>query len=85
MWLVIFGLVCFWSGAAAIVAHLCGWPVLPVLLVVGLFTSIILTLAGSLCAATAVEFPDDRGINIQSYFGGTFKIKNSIGGERSSN
>ena len=82
MWLVIFGLVCFWSGAAAIIAHLCGWPVIPITAGVGLFTCVVMTVVGSMCLSAGTPLPDDKGMNIQMYFGGTFKTNKYIDRER---
>jgi hypothetical protein len=84
MWLVIFGLVCFWSGMAAMIARLCSLPVLPIMLVVGILAGVILTIILSMCQSAGTPFPEDGPIDIQTYFGGTFKFKNYLGGERSS-
>jgi hypothetical protein len=73
MWLVIFGLICFWSGVAASAAHLFGWSVLPVTLGMGLFVAIVLFFVGALCE-TASRTITETEINIQTYFGGTFPI-----------
>jgi hypothetical protein len=75
MLIVIFGLVCFWSGAAGLIAYLVGWPVLPPVLVVGGLTSAILLVVTSLCHMSAYSYPEERPIHIQAYFGGTFEIK----------
>ncbi len=81
MWLAIFGLVCFWSGIAAVIAELCGWPVLPLAVGIGFFTAVILILAGALCRAAGTELPGEGPIDIQTYFGGTFR-RSSGGGAR---
>ncbi len=80
MRLVIFGLVCFWSGLTALIARLCGWPVLPLTVLIGSFAAVVLVFIGSLCQAAATEFPEDRAIDIQTYFGGTFRMKNPTDG-----
>ncbi len=83
MWLAIFGLVCFWSGIAAVIAELCGWPVIPLVVVIGIFAAVILIFAGALCRAAGTELPGDDGpIELQTYFGGTFRMRSSGGGVR---
>ena len=77
MWLVIFGLVCFWSGLAALIANLFGGPVILAALVMAMISGASLILALSFCKAAAVNFPEDRPIDIQAYFGGTFVMKKS--------
>ena len=86
MRLAIFGLVCFWSGVAAIIARLCGWPVLILVVfvvAVGSFAAVSLLLITALCQAAGTEFPQDQAIDIQTYFGGTFRMRNSAGGMES--
>ncbi len=80
MRLVVFGLVCFWSGLTALIARLCGLPVLPLTVLIGAFSAMVLILVCSLCQAAGTEFPEDRPIDIQTYFGGTFRMRKSTGG-----
>ncbi len=80
MRLVIFGLVCFWSGVAALIAHLFGWPVFPLMVLIGSFSAVVSLLFFSMCRAAATRFPEDDRIELQSYFGGTFRAKKPAGG-----
>ena len=77
MWLVMFGLVCFWSGLAALIARLCGWPVILPALVTAFVSGAILSLIMAVCKMSATTYPEDRPINIQTYFGVTFVMKKS--------
>ncbi len=80
MRLVIFGLVCFWSGVAAVIARLCGLPVLPLMVLIGAFVTVVLILVASLCQAASTEFPEERPVDIQTYFGGTFRMRKGQAG-----
>ena len=82
MWLVLFGLICFWAGAGALVARLFGWPVVPAALVLGTLATSAAVFMFSLSRAAGVRFPEEKGIDIQAYFGGTFRLKSTTGGER---
>ena len=82
MWLVLFGLICFWTGAGALVACLFGWPVAPMALVLGTLATIVAVFVFLLCQAASVRFPEEKGIDLQAYFGGTFRLKATTGGER---
>ena len=82
MWMVLFGLICFWTGAGALAAGLFGWPVVPVALVLGTLAAMVAVFMSLLCQAASVRFPEEKGIDIQAYFGGTFKLKATTGGER---
>lgn len=80
MRLAIFGLVCFWSGLAVIIARVCGWPVIPLAVTIGLVAAVVLILAGALCRASGAEPPEQGPIELQAYFGGTFRMRNPSGG-----
>ncbi len=84
MGLVIFGLVCFWSGVAGLIAHLCGLWEVPAVLTIGVLAALILSLAGCLCqaAGTSSQAEVERPISLQAYFGGTFKTRSSRDGVR---
>jgi len=82
MWMVLFGLICFWTGAGTLVARLFGWPVVPAALVLGTLASIVAVFVFLLCQAASVRFPEEKGIDIQAYFGGTFELKATTGRER---
>ncbi len=75
MWFVIFGLICFWSGTAALLAHIFGWPVIPIVLIVAVFAAISLALVGTLSLAAGTWVNDDSPTEIQAYFGGTFAME----------
>ncbi len=82
MWLAIFGLVCFWSSVAGLVAHLLGWWELPAILGIGVLATLVLSLIGCMCRVTGDSHPDERPIELQTYFGGTFKVKSAGDGVR---
>jgi hypothetical protein len=48
MWIVIFGLTCFWMGIAALTAWVCSFPVWPVVVGTGIFALFTVTIAFSL-------------------------------------
>jgi len=73
MWIVIFGLVCFWSSAAALIAHLFGWPVIPVTLLTGMMAGVVLVFVASVCQTAGKRSTEEQAIHIQTDFGGTFK------------
>jgi hypothetical protein len=65
--------------AGGLFANLCGWLILPAALTIGLFAAIVTVFVLSICKAASVAFPEEKGIIMQTYFGGIFTMKSPTG------